>query len=188
MRSGTVGQNRRKPYIFPARPHFLILSLSIPGSDPRADPIPIIFLAPLHSPMKTLETARTTDCCDQTGGRRPRSLSCFSFVLCRASKLPSAPNGSVELGPFLLPWRAPQATHAVRSRFSRPGAAFCQSLRQTTTRRQRVTLPFRAPVLGLVSLHYSSRAFYISFSAVQILMDLSLKILHQNIKSHRRAE
>lgn len=52
--------------------------------------IPSPYFAPLHSPMKTLETARTADCCDPTGGRlrSPGLYPVFSFVLRRASKLP----------------------------------------------------------------------------------------------------
>ena len=60
--------------------------------------------------MKTLETARTADCCDPTGGRlrSPGLYPVFSFVL---RYLVSAPNGSVGLGLFPASVAGTQATH-----------------------------------------------------------------------------
>ena len=66
-----------------------ILSHSLAPQNIPLGSHPHIF-APLRSPMKTLETARTADCCDPTGGRlrSPGLYPVFSFVLRRASKLP----------------------------------------------------------------------------------------------------
>lgn len=74
---------------------------------------PHIF-APLRSPMKTLETARTADCCDPTGGRL-RSPGLILFFLSSSAEpqnyLVSAPNGSVGLGLFPASVAGTQATH-----------------------------------------------------------------------------
>ena len=75
--------------------------------------------------MKTLETARTADCCDPTGGRlRSPVFILFFFRPPQSLKTTLFPLPMVRWGwdYSLLPWRA-HRPHTVRSRFSRPGAA-----------------------------------------------------------------
>lgn len=139
--------------------------------------------------MKTLETARTTDCCDPTGGRlrSPGLYPVFSFVLRRASKLPC----------FRSQWFGGAGTipcfrggHTGHTLFVAASAVLVlPSLpKPQTNHSQAATCSRSGPQFSVLSLCIIHREPSIFFSAVQILIDLSLKILHQNIKSHRRAE
>lgn len=139
--------------------------------------------------MKTLETARTADCCDPTGGRlrSPGLYPVFSFVLRRASKLPC----------FRSQWFGGAGTipcfrggHTGHTLFVAASAVLVlPSLpKPQTNHSQAATCSRLGPQFSVLSLCIIHREPSIFFSAVQILIDLSLKILHQNIKSHRRAE
>lgn len=139
--------------------------------------------------MKTLETARTADCCDPTGGRlrSPGLYPVFSFVLRRASKLPC----------FRSRWFGGAGTipcfrggHTGHTLFVAASAVLVlPSLpKPQTNHSQAATCSRLGPQFSVLSLCIIHREPSIFFSAVQILIDLSLKILHQNIKSHRRAE
>ena len=139
--------------------------------------------------MKTLETARTADCCDPTGGRlrSPGLYPVFSFVLHRASKLPC----------FRSRWFGGAGTipcfrggHTGHTLFVAASAVLVlPSLpKPQTNHSQAATCSRSGPQFSVLSLCIIHREPSIFFSAVQILIDLSLKILHQNIKSHRRAE
>jgi len=139
--------------------------------------------------MKTLETARTADCCDPTGGRlrSPGLYPVFSFVLRRASKLPC----------FRSRWFGGAGTipcfrggHTGHTLFVAASAVLVlPSLpKPQTNHSQAATCSRSGPQFSVLSLCIIHREPSIFFSAVQILIDLSLKILHQNIKSHRRAE
>ena len=139
--------------------------------------------------MKTLETARTADCCDPTGGRlrSPGLYPVFSFVLRRASKLPC----------FRSQWFGGAGTipcfrggHTGHTLFVAASAVLVlPSLpKPQTNHSQAATCSRSGPQFSVLSLCIIHRELSIFFSAVQILIDLSLKILHQNIKSHRRAE
>lgn len=139
--------------------------------------------------MKTLETARTADCCDPTGGRlrSPGLYPVFSFVLRRASKLPC----------FRSQWFGGAGTipcfrggHTGHTLFVAASAVLVlPSLpKPQTNHSQAATCSRSGPQFSVLSLCIIHREPSIFFSAVQILIDLSLKILHQNIKSHRRAE
>ena len=139
--------------------------------------------------MKTLETARTADCCDPTGGRlrSPGLYPVLSFVLRRASKLPC----------FRSRWFGGAGTipcfrggHTGHTLFVAASAVLVlPSLpKPQTNHSQAATCSRSGPQFSVLSLCIIHREPSIFFSAVQILIDLSLKILHQNIKSHRRAE
>ena len=139
--------------------------------------------------MKTLETARTADCCDPTGGRlrSPGLYPVFSFVLRRASKLPCFRSrwfGGAGTSPCF------RGGHTGHTLFVAATAVLVlPSLpKPQTIHSQAATCSRSGPQFSVLSLCIIHREPSIFFSAVQILIDLSLKILHQNIKSHRRAE